>query len=138
MSGTVTEGRDMMAGYYRFLSILPLSGECSARESGVMHSDDFLAQQVMKANNANDLTPVRRDDRPAVLMMAAALWRGVRHLASGIDAFSSVWHGIEVPADHESRDRREPRRAPRGADDGGTPAAHRPAPVNMRCGRGVN
>ncbi len=103
-----------------------------------MHSDDFLAQQVMKANNANDLTPVRRDDRPAVLIMAAALWRAIRYLASGIDAFSSVWHGIEVPADHESRHRREPRRAPRGADDGGTPAAHRPARSSMPGGRDVN
>ncbi|UFU06519.1 hypothetical protein [Ruania halotolerans] len=68
-----------------------------------MHSDDFLAQQMMKANNP--ATVRHGNDRPAVQSLFAMLWRGIRHVASGIDAFSSVWHGIEVPADHESRHR---------------------------------
>ncbi|SEE76366.1 hypothetical protein [Ruania alba] len=98
-----------------------------------MHSDDFLAQQVMKANNPASARHAR--DRHAVRSLFGTLWRGIRHVAAGIDAFSSVWHGIEVAADHESRYR--PASFRRAPVDGATstPGSGRPA---MPCGPDVN
>lgn len=74
-----------------------------------MYFDDFIAQQTMKTNTPSSARdggaqrPIRRPLR--------SLGRGIRQLAWGIDAFSSVRHGIDVPPDHGARNR--PRSAPR-------------------------
>jgi len=74
-----------------------------------MHFDDFIAQQVMKINDpshSHDVgaqQPIRR--------LLRTLWSGVRKVAWGIDAFSRVSHGIDVPPDHGARSR--PPGAPR-------------------------
>lgn len=71
-----------------------------------MHFDDFIAQQILKTDdpawrNSASRQPVRR----LLRTLWRTLWRGARRVALGIDAFSSVRHGIEVPADHGARNR---------------------------------
>jgi hypothetical protein len=71
-----------------------------------MYFDDFIAEQIDKTNRSpsshhvGGQQPIRR--------LLRTLWSGVRQVAWGIDAFSSVRHGIEVPPDHGARSR--PRR----------------------------
>jgi hypothetical protein len=88
------------------MSILPLPKEAVACEARAMYFDDFIAHQVMRttapssSHHAGTPQPTRR--------LLRGLWSGVRQLAWGIDAGSSVRHGIEVPPDHGARSR--PRR----------------------------
>lgn len=76
-----------------------------------MYFDDFIAQQTMRTD-----TPIRSRHvgarRPARRTLRS-LWRGIRQLAWGIDAFSSVRHGIEVPPEHGARVRPRNARNPR-------------------------
>jgi hypothetical protein len=68
-----------------------------------MYVDDFIAQQIMKTNDPSPShhvgaqQPIRR--------LLRTLWSGVRQVAWGIDAFSRVRHGIDVPPDHGARSR---------------------------------
>ncbi len=52
-----------------------------------MYFDDFIGAQQ----------PIRR--------LLRTLWSGLRQFAWGIDAFSSVRHGLDVPPDHRARNR---------------------------------
>ncbi|TDC80598.1 hypothetical protein E1193_17305 [Micromonospora sp. KC606] len=66
-----------------------------------MYFDDFIAQQFMKTNDSSSShyvgaqQPIRR--------LLGTLWGGIRQVAWGIDAFSRVRHGIDVPPDHGAR-----------------------------------
>ena len=74
-----------------------------------MHFDDFIAQQTLKTNDPSASDVV--DARHPLRRLLRTLWSGVRQVAWGIDAFSSVQHGIDVPPDHGARSR--PPRLPR-------------------------
>ncbi|EHR51311.1 hypothetical protein SacmaDRAFT_3075 [Saccharomonospora marina XMU15] len=66
-----------------------------------MYFDDFIARQILKTDD-----PVSRyGARLPIRRLLRTLWSGARGMAWGIDAFSSVWHGIDVPADHGARSR---------------------------------
>ena len=68
-----------------------------------MYIDAHIAQQTMQtdhthaSHNLADEQPTRR--------LLRTFWSGLRQVAWGIDAFSSVWHGIDVPPDHGARNR---------------------------------
>lgn len=68
-----------------------------------MYFDDFLAQQVMKSDDP--YTSHRDAGEQPVRRLLRSMWRGLREVAWGIDAFSSVWHGIDVPPEHGARSR---------------------------------
>jgi hypothetical protein len=68
-----------------------------------MYYDDFIARQTIKANNPSPSHRAREQKTTRGLL--PALWRGVRQIAWGIDAFSSVTHGVSVPPDHGARRR---------------------------------
>ncbi|MDV6013786.1 hypothetical protein [Haloechinothrix sp. LS1_15] len=68
-----------------------------------MHFDDFIAQQLLKANDSSSSQHVGAQ-RP-IRRLLRALWSGARQVARGVDAFSSVRHGIDVPPDHGARHR---------------------------------
>jgi len=72
-----------------------------------MYFDDFIAQQILQTNDS----PSSRHSRaePPFRGLLRSLWRRARQLAWGIDAFSSVRHGIDVPADHGARRPSSPR-----------------------------
>lgn len=67
-----------------------------------MYFDDFIAQQVSQTNEA---TASHRGAPQPLRRLLRALWSGIRHIAWGIDAFSRVQHGIDVPPDHGARSR---------------------------------
>lgn len=68
-----------------------------------MHFDYLTTQQIMKTNDPSSSRDVgAQQDIPRLL---STLWNGVRQVAWGIDAYSRVWHGIEVPPDHGARNR---------------------------------
>jgi hypothetical protein len=68
-----------------------------------MYLDDFIAQQIMKTNDASSTHDVGAQQ--PIRRLLRTLWSGVRQVAWGIDAAASVWHGIEVPPDHGARSR---------------------------------
>lgn len=78
-----------------------------------MYFDDFIAEQLLQPNGSHP-THDRRAQQP-IRRLLRTLWNGARKAAWGIDAFSSVQHGIDVPPDHGARHRpptppRHPRR----------------------------
>lgn len=68
-----------------------------------MHSHDFIADQTLKTNARQASPSVATHQH--VRRLLRALWSGVRQVAWGIDAYSRVRHGIEVPPDHGARNR---------------------------------
>ncbi len=68
-----------------------------------MYLDDLIAQQTMKTNNPSS-SPCVGAQQP-IRRMLRTLWSGLRQVAWGIDASSSVRHGIDVPPDHGARNR---------------------------------
>jgi len=68
-----------------------------------MYFDDFIAQQILKT--ADSPSSRRGGVQLPIRRLLRTLWRRTRRLAWGIDAFSSVRHGIDVPADHGARRR---------------------------------
>jgi hypothetical protein len=74
-----------------------------------MYIDDFIAQQTMKTNDPHASHYVSGEQ--PIQRLLRTLSSGLRQVAWGIDAFSSVWHGIDVPPDHGARSR--PPEAPR-------------------------
>ncbi|GAA5118152.1 hypothetical protein [Haloechinothrix salitolerans] len=68
-----------------------------------MYFDDFIAEQILKNNGSSSSHDVRA--KQPIRRLLRALWRGARQFAWGIDAFSSVRHGIDVPPDHGARNR---------------------------------
>lgn len=68
-----------------------------------MYFDDFIAQQILKTNDS----PSSRHGgaRQPIRRLLRTLWSRARQFAWGIDAFASVRHGIDVPADHGARSR---------------------------------
>ncbi|MPY83746.1 MAG: hypothetical protein GEV00_10585 [Actinophytocola sp.] len=68
-----------------------------------MYFDDFIAHQILQTDDSpsSRLAGAQPPDRG----LLRSLWRRARQLAWGIDAFSSVRHGIDVPADHGARSR---------------------------------
>jgi hypothetical protein len=80
-----------------------------------MHFDDFTAQQIMKTNDPSSSRDVGAQQH--IRRLLSTLWNGVRQGAWGIDAFSRMWHGIDVPPDHGAR--------------------HRPTSSGPRCARAV-
>jgi hypothetical protein len=75
-----------------------------------MYFDDFIAQQIMQTSDASSSSHYVGAQQP-IPHLLRTLWSGVRQVACGIDAFSSVRHGIDVPPDHGARSR--PRSVPR-------------------------
>jgi hypothetical protein len=71
-----------------------------------MYFDDFIAQQIMETNDppfshhAGAQQPTRH--------LLGTLWSGIRQVAWGTDAFSSVRHGIDMPPDHGARSQPPP------------------------------
>lgn len=66
-----------------------------------MYFDDFIAQQIVKTNGSR---PSRyAGARRPIRGLLGTLWSGIRQVAWGIDAFSSVRHGIDVAPDHGAR-----------------------------------
>ena len=68
-----------------------------------MYFDDFIAQQIMKTNDPSPWHDVGA--RQPIRHLLRTLWSGIRRVAWGIDAFSRVSHGIDVPPDHGARNR---------------------------------
>ncbi len=68
-----------------------------------MYFDDFIAQQIMKTNDSSPSHYVGA--RQPIRRLLRTLWSGIRQVGWGIDAFSSVRHGIDVPPDHGARNR---------------------------------
>ncbi|MBA0127805.1 hypothetical protein H0B56_19845 [Haloechinothrix sp. YIM 98757] len=69
-----------------------------------MYFDDFIADQTLKTNDSSSSHDVRAQQ--PIRRLLHTLWSGARQVAWGIDAFSSVRHGIDVPPDHDARSRR--------------------------------
>lgn len=70
-----------------------------------MYFDDFIAEQVMAAHHSARGRDRRAPQRAGLLR---TMWNGVRQVAWGIDAYSTLRHGIDLPPDHGAR-RRHPR-----------------------------
>jgi hypothetical protein len=76
-----------------------------------MYSDDFIAR---KTKSTNDPSLLHADGgQQPIRGLLRTLWNCVRQVAWGIDAYSRVMHGIDVPPDHGARNR--PAAAPRQA-----------------------
>jgi hypothetical protein len=75
-----------------------------------MHLDDLIAQETMKIGDSSSAHHLGAQD--ALRRLLDTLWSGVRQVAWGIDAFSSVRHGIDVPPDHGARTSGTPARTP--------------------------
>lgn len=76
-----------------------------------MYFDDFIAEQILTTNDSSSSHDVRAQ-RP-IRRLFRTLWSGARLVAWGIDAFSSVRHGIDVPPGHGARSRPPSPRHPR-------------------------
>ena len=70
-----------------------------------MSFNDFLAQQSTTTDAPSSLPS--EGAQQLVRRLLRTLWSGVRQVAWGIDAFSRVSHGMEVPPDHGARSRRQ-------------------------------
>jgi hypothetical protein len=76
-----------------------------------MFFDDFIAQQTLKTIDSS--YPHRGGVPRPRRGLLSTLWSGLRQIAWGIDAMSSIRHGVEVPPDHGARrQRRRPDRHP--------------------------
>lgn len=66
-----------------------------------MHFDDFIAQQIL--NTTHSPSTQHRDARQPIRRLLHTLRNYAHQLASGIDASSSIQHGINLPANHGAR-----------------------------------
>jgi hypothetical protein len=68
-----------------------------------MSFDNVITQQSMRTHDSSSSHP--RGAPQPIRWLLRTLWSGVRQVAWGIDAFSSVRHGIDVPPNHVARSR---------------------------------